>query len=92
MAALHLRREGLPGGTQVRLLLNGKDIATQAQAKDGYRFYRDQRLMPASEQKLTLTVDPMPSFGRVLLELHPYPGSVFVRDTLAVGRFSRKGE
>jgi hypothetical protein len=86
MAALHLRREGLPAGIQVRLLLNGTDIAAQAQAKDGYRFYRDQRLMPASEQKLTLTVTPIPSSGRVLLELRPYPGSVFVRDTLALGQ------
>lgn len=86
MAALSLRSEGLPAGTRVRLLLDGADIATQAQAKDGFRFYRDQRLMPASEKKLTLSVDPIPASGRVVLELRPYPGSVFVRDTLALGR------
>lgn len=92
MAALSLRREGLPVGTRVRLLLDGADIATQAQGKDGFRFYRNQRLLPTSERKLTLTVDPIPSSGRVVLELRPYPGSVFVRDTLAVGRCSMKGE
>lgn len=87
IATLSARVEGLPAGTTVQVQLGAKDISAQVLSRSGYCFYRDERLLPGAEQALAVRILPKPQVaaGRVVFELRPYPGSVFIRDVLVFG-------
>ena len=84
---LSARVEGMPSGTALQVRLGDKDISAQVLSPSGYCFYRSERLLPGTEQALTVRIVTKPpvAAGRILFELRPYPRSVFVRDALLFG-------
>lgn len=82
--SLRARVEGLPIGTQVKFRSGVRDISEAVLSRSGHCFYRSERLLPGTEQKISLRIGPLPpnATGRIVVELLPYPGSRFVRDVL----------